>query len=227
MRELTFQTFFERFLPMIGRRADEFPCGSTDGERHCVAITAAVRRAYEHEFWPEIMVIEERTPDEFNVVEQAEDGKQEIDVVQGFFATEANARNFTCLLPAERIPSGWILQNAAETVFVRYRPPAPRFTRAKWDKDRTYEPNDVCYVDTKGKCYRSIKSGTNEYPETAPTYWVEQAFPGFFEQFVQYAAAADAWRFERQWSQAGEMESRAQDILFRLKVAAKSQGGTL
>jgi hypothetical protein len=227
MRELTFKTFFERFVPMIGRSAEEFPCGSVDGERHCAAITAAVRRAYEHEFWPEIMVIDERTPSVDYLVEQAEDGEVEIDVVQGFFQTESDARNFSRLIHAERIPGGWILDKAYDSVFVRFRPVAPRFTRVKWDAAKTYAANDVVYLDTNGKCYRSTNAGSNKYPETETTYWSEQAFPGFFEQYAQYAAAAENWRFERQWSQAGEIQSRADDTLFRLKSSAKGQGGTL
>lgn len=227
MREITFQTMFERFVPMIGKSPVEFPCGSVDGERHCAAINAAVRRAYEYDFFPETLLIEERTPDSDNVVAQAQTGETEIDTVQGFFATEADARAFTRLLPASRIPSGWLLQNAADSVFVRFRPVAPKFTRVKWDSGKTYVANDVVYLDTNGKCYRALQAGNNKYPETETTYWSEQAFPGYFEEFAQYAAAAENWRFERQWSQAGEMEALAKDDLFRLRQIAKGQGGQL
>jgi len=227
MRELTFQTFFEGFVPSIGKSVEEFPCGSVDGERHCAAINAAVRRAYEYDFFPETLVIEERTPDSDNVVAQAESGETEIDTVQGFFASEANARAFSCPLPAERIPSGWLLQDAADSVWVRFRPVAPKFTRVKWDVTKTYAVNDVRYLDTNGKCYKALLAGAGNYPETATTYWAEQPFPGFFEPFVQYAAAAANWKFEHQWSEAGSAGSDAKDELSRLRVVAKQQGGQL
>lgn len=227
MRDLTFKTMFEAFLPMIGRDVADFPVGSVDAERHCTAINAAVRIAYGHEFWPELLVIEERAPDSENVVKQFEDGETDIDTVQGFFPTEADARAFTRPFPAERIPEGWRLQTAAPSVWVRFRPIAPRFTMRRWMDGETCYANDVRYFESSGKCYRALQTTAGQSPETSPAYWAEQSFPGFFEVYVQYAAAADNWRFERQWSQAGEMQALADKELFRLKVIAKQQGGIL
>jgi hypothetical protein len=227
MRDLSFQTFFERFVPTIGKSPDEFPCGSVDGERHCAAISAAVRIAHEHDFWPELLVIEARTPDSEGVILQNETGKTPIDTVQGFFATEDNARGFCTPLSAARIPEGWRLTFPPASAYVRYRPVAPSFTRVKWDNARTYAVNDVVYLETSGMCYRCILAGAGEYPETETDYWVEQPFPGLFEVYAQYSAGAANWRFERQWSQAGEMQSKADAELFRLKNIAKNQGGRL
>ena len=225
MRELTFKTMFGAFLPMIGRDMADFPVGSVDAERHCTAINAALRIAYGHEFWPEILTIEERTPDADNVVAQFEDGETEIDTMQGLFSTETDARAFSRMLPAARIPEGWMLQTAYDSVWARFRPVAPRFTMRRWDAEVSYSANDPVYFEASGKCYKALQASAGQSPETSPTYWEEQSFPGFFEVYVQIAAAADHWRFERQWSQAGEMQTLADKELFRLKVIAKQQGG--
>jgi hypothetical protein len=227
MRELTFNHFFERFVPVIGRSPEEFPAGSTDGERHCAAMTAAVRAAYEYAFWPEILVIEERTPDSEGVVLQEEAGETRIDTVQGFFLTEEDARSFSRMLPACRIPEGWLLSTAEAAVWVRYRPVAPRFTRVKWDNTKIYAANDVAFLETNGRCYRALRETQGDYPETETADWAEEPFPGYFETVVLYAAAAAHWRYERQWSEAGEQQRLADDALFRLRAVANNQGGRL
>jgi hypothetical protein len=131
------------------------------------------------------------------------------------------------MISAERIPSGWILDAAYTSVWARYRPVAPRFTMRRWDAELNYSANDPVYFEDSGKCYKALQASAGQSPETSPTYWAEQSFPGFFEVYVQYAAAADHWRFERQWSQAGEMQALADKELFRQKIIAKQQGGAL
>ena len=221
MRELTFNTFFERFLPTIGKAAADVLVGSVEGERHCSAISDAVREAYEHDFWHGIILIEERTPDDGRLVARDESGETEIDTVQGFYPTEDNAREQTSAISAARTPAGWRLGASCTSVFVRFRPVAPVFTRTEHVAETVYATNDLTFLAATGKCYRARAESTGDAPATDVALWKEVPFPGFFETYVKAAAAAANSRYERQWEQAGINRSVADKELNRLRNVMK------
>jgi len=223
MRTVNFKVFFEeQFLPSIGKDPLDFAVGTGDGNRMLGYVNDALADAFRNAFWSEHMVIEERTPGDDYEVDWTATGKTDIDAIEGFFATEQDARDIKGHLNFSEGPGGFRVFGAPSTVWARIRPYPPVFSRTQWLIGTAYILNNTAYTATLGKCWRCVKANTGNNPETDDgTNWEEVLFPEEFVPFVKAKASAPNYMFENQFEQSGRKESKAEEILFYLK---KSKG---
>jgi len=223
MRTVNFRIFFEeQFLPSLGKDPLNFAPGESCGNRMLGYVNDALSDAWRNAFWSEQMVIEERTLDSDNEIDWTAAGKTDIDAIEGFFATEQDARDVRGHLNFTAGPGGLRVFNAPATVWARLRPYPPVFSRTEWDGDKPYTANENCYSAESGRSFRSkIEQSNNPPEEDDGTNWEEILFPEEFVPFAKAKAASAHHEFERQFEQAGRMESKALKILFYLK---KSKG---
>jgi len=149
-------------------------------------------------------------------------GLQEIDAVASIHATEADAKNKIKGLGWEQTPAGWRVYDgvASDTVWVRYRPYPPRFTRVSWDESAGYSIGSRVYSTTSGNCFRSLTEHTGEDPDSDDgTNWVQEVFPELFADYVTVRGSVGHYNHESKFDVAGVERAAADKMLFYLKKA--------
>jgi hypothetical protein len=225
MNLLNFKTFFEgELLPFLNLEQEDFAAGSTGSERICSYLNDAVRRAYQHCFWNEVRLMESRTLTAGRLLEFSEDDKTDIDAVESIHFTEDSALAGTAQEEFYDAPGGWLVPRgtASGTVYVRFRPNPPRYSRMDWNGETAYNQNDLAYSASSGNCYRAVAAQSGNDPDADDgTNWEAAGVPLMFSSFIKQVVAAAQAEFERKYEEAGRRETLARDELFRLK---KSKG---
>jgi len=224
VRTVNFKSFFETmYLPSIGKDPLDFVVGTAAGNRQVGYVNDALVEAGHYAFWPELLVIEERTLNDDNVLPWSATGKTDIDAIEGIFATEAEAIARKGHLWFEQGPAGYRVFDRSGTVWARLRPYPPVFSRTAYAAGTTYSVDDLCYTATLGKSWISVDDdNTGNDPESDDgSYWEEVVLPAEFVPYLKARAGSAHLFDERKFDAAGLKESKANTILFKLK---KSKG---
>ena len=96
-------------------------------------------------------------------------------------------------------------------VFVMWRRPPPRFTRAAWAGGTAYGAGDLVYHG--GECWEAVIASTGQTPSTASDYWRLQEIPAEFESYVRKGVTADVLREMGNLQQFGIAENLADSDL--------------
>jgi hypothetical protein len=204
MRTVTFKSVWEQVVRMCALDPDDTTLTSARQEMVADCITRRVREGWEYAPWPELCVIEERTPVS-GLVAYAQSGKTVLGEVFGVWSADPRDNPDTAKQYAfEPAEDGIRILDtiSGTTVWVHFRRVPARFTRVAYDAGVGYSEGDLVYYATTGECYQAA------IVEAAET-WELVSFPYILETFAVLAAASDVYRDMGQHEKADEIEPRA------------------
>ena len=184
-------------------------------------VNSRSRFAWEKMDWPEIVIIEARTPSS-GLVAWKQSGQTLISDV--FKVYRADPRTNPPPLdvyfqtdqlgihigPTEQIGS---------TVYVKYRTLPPVFTSVQWVTGATYATGALVYCPSgpglagDGNVYQNLTGTNSGNPVGDATNWVLVPMPYFLSEYVKTAAFSDAQREDGQESKAAAEEQRSSGIV--------------
>lgn len=154
-----------------------------------------VAEAWRATVWPETCGVDERTvetdPDEADAYEVAL--ASPIGEVLDIWQHDPRLVDAPTSVPFLQLDGEAVRLTAStpETVYVRYRRPAPRFTTGAWSDSDTYSAGDLVHY-SDGHCYLATAAADPaESPETNPEKWERQGTPEVLAHYAQRAARAD------------------------------------
>ena len=210
MRTVTFKSVFDSVLilrghdPAVISNIDQVPYREIAAH-----IGRRVREGWEHAFFPEWTLIEERTVEAGGVISLVQTGKTRIGTVKELW--NANPRTTDAAATLDYLITSDGIQtelDAAETAWVEFRKRAPRFTTTYYQSTNQYQPGNVVFwpvtEDTQlyGNCYEARETAT---PGTYE--WQLQEIPFVLEQWVIWASFADCLMQDGQRERALQMLS--------------------
>lgn len=146
-----------------------------------------------------------------------QNGKQDIGQIYGVY--NGSPRTNTPTMQWTTSPSGLGLDigfNTGTTIWITYKPRAPKFTSQTYSTTVTYSRGDTVLDLDSGDCFTALLPGTNQGVDET-SYWLRQEFPYVLSEYVTYAAAADqsddSPTRDRYLSQADDFLSREIDKL--------------
>ena len=154
-------------------------------------VSRRLKEAWESQFWPEIMVVEQRTISS-RLIPYEESGKADLVHIQR--VTDADPRQTKSLVTYEfdlnadglSVPSH---SSDSASLWVTHRKRAPILTGSNW-KSGTYSSGDQVYHTGLGDFYDQAGTiSTSLEPPSSP--WARVDIPWIFSSFLQRAAAAD------------------------------------
>lgn len=167
---------------------------SQELDRHADVINNRVRFGYEAEFWPLEMDVLEVSfdPGELRIVLFDEYGIGMVDRNQCAYRDNPSFADTPPISGVKWVKGGIILPaSAPAVVYLKFRPPTPRFSLQPWDKDVAYFEGDLAYVQNEGDCYRALIQNEDQRPAESPVQWERVVFPEFLFNYVRYGCHAD------------------------------------
>lgn len=263
MRTVTFKSALHSVARMMG--LDPAKDLTTElANAYAMFMTLRVREAHEHDFWNDLMLVEQRAyRQSWDVATEYEEGDEVFNEEDELYYTavatstgeqpdldtdgtyweelteynryipftppagttglhtighveyvskyDPRLRDDPYTVPHWISPDGvQVYSTAPAWPFVRFRPPAPRFTATPWDSATTYAIGDLVYYAATGECYKALEANTNQVPTTTEE-WEKVDFAAVYEMFVVLAAYADALKDDGQLEKAeavlGETDS--------------------
>ncbi len=203
MRTVQFKSVYEQVLRLCALDPDDTTFSAARQEMVADAITRRVKEAWEYAPWPELCVVEERTPVS-GVVATEQSDQTVLGEVFGVWSADPrssadSARSYAFEPTEDGIE---ILDDiSGSTVWVHFRRVPNRFTRAEWDGDTTYRLGSLVYYPTNGETYQATLTDGAET-------WTLVSFPYILEAPVVLMAAGDVLRNNGQHEKADELEAR-------------------
>jgi hypothetical protein len=182
-------------------------------------VQGALDMAWPHYPWPDVTLVEERTPTGSPAHEIDFDQPNETpigDFLQIFdndpedYAQSSNSLRFSATTTGVTLDSDD--HTPGTPVFVRFRIPLPLFSSREYSASTAYLPGDVVYHDPTGDCYLALASTTGNDP-TDPAFWRRQLIPTYLAEFCKAHAYASTLLEDGQFDKANYMLARAEGIL--------------
>ena len=176
-------------------------------------ISRRLKEAWEAQFWPELMVVEQRTiSNKLIPYSQTELN----DLVHVMTVTDADPRQTRSLATYDfdLTADGLSIQSysgESATLWVTHRKRVPVLNGINW-KAGTFQPGDQVYHKAQGDFYD--QAGTNATalePPTSP--WARVEIPWIFSTFLQRAAASDMLLLDEKSDLALAQKQMADDAL--------------
>jgi hypothetical protein len=205
MRTVTFKSVYSQVVRLCALDPADATFSAARQEMVADCINRRVREAWEYAAWPELCVMEERTPVS-GLIAYAQSGQTVLGEVFAVWDKDPRVYPDTAKTYAfEPTENGiQILDTlSGSTVWLNYRRSPNKFTRAAFDAVAGYVLGDLMYYETNGECYQATEDGNGS--ET----WTLISFPYVIEQYVVLAAASDVYRDSAQHEKADELEARA------------------
>jgi len=183
-----------------------------------------LREAWESNFWPELMVVEERTISS-KTIPYEETGKSDLGEVQRI--TDADPRTTYSLTDYEfnLTASGFNIPgytSDATSLWVTYRKQAPELTGSNW-AEGSYISGAQVYHTTQGDFYDQ-DGAVNTSMEPPDSPWVRVDFPYIFKSFCERAAASDLLLLDEKSDLAIAQKQQADDALSVEMAKLRLQG---
>jgi hypothetical protein len=173
------------------------------------AIAARMEEAWEKDWWPTLMLMEERTPVSLLIAWNQTD-ETRIGTPRNVWTRDPrvydDAYKLAFGVTADGIRILPVLL-AHTTVFLEFRPLAPALTFEKHATSRPYLAGEAAYDETTRDSYLCLTANTGAALSNA-TYWARQSIPAFLAMAVSLLAASDEW-------QRSGAEQKAKDFLAR------------
>ena len=186
-------------------------------------ISRRLREAWESQFWPELMVIEERTVSSNDTFPYSATDKTDIGEV--LRVTDADPRetyklktyDFNLTDAGVNIPN----ISTTATAFIEFRKRAPMLTGSTWASG-TYTAGTQVYHSTEGDFFDTASS-TSAEPPASP--WVKLDIPWIFKAYLEWAAAADMLLLDEKPDLASIQKLQADEAIARemAKIRQQSQ----
>lgn len=196
MRTITYERILQRLCALIGMPRDDL---QTDEEAMLRQfINRAHRRIHDHSAWPQVCVIEARTP-VAGLIDWAQTDETPIDTVFTVYDADplatTEADKVAYALNASGIQLTGSLQASTDDVYVSYRARCPDLNGDAYAAGVAYSTNDQAYYATTGDFYRAKQASTGNLP-TNTTYWERLTIPYDFAEYIAHGAYADWLRSE-------------------------------
>lgn len=189
--------------------------------------------AYESEFWPDVMRVEERTVAAGPCILFSTAGENEIGAIDA--ETGVTLKDPRIYPDAEIVRKvniysrtiwfGDEIIGEGAKVWLRFRPPVPEFCTTAWSGATAYTVGSLVWLSTTGQTYRALLDGTNKAPATETTYWAKVAVPKIFWQFLVLRCSASMMSEE---DGRGSQFNAAKDELERtqgIQIDAQQRAG--
>ena len=184
-------------------------------------ISRRLREAWESQYWPELMVIEERTVSASDTFPLTATDKTDIGEV--FRVTDADPRetykfktyDFNLTSTGINIPN----ISTTATVWVEFRKRAPMLTGSAWASG-SYSSGTQVYHSTEGDFFEN-SSTTSAEPAASP--WVKVEIPEIFKPYLEWAAAADMLLLDEKVELASAYKLQADESIAREMAKLRQQ----
>jgi hypothetical protein len=159
-------------------------------------VNTEMPRIWESEWWPDLMVVEERTVAAGPLVAFAQTGKTTIgaiDAENGIFSEDPRFNPAAIPLKNiqifnEQLCFGDGVTAAGDTVWVKFRPPVPVFSLVVWSPATSYVAGDLAFSGSN--TYRAIQAGSNKAPASNADYWTVVGVPDVFYTYLALKCSA-------------------------------------
>ena len=179
-----------------------------------------VRKIWEATFWPDVCVLESRTPDSGYLISYEQTSQTAIDVVMDVYAASPTGQSAPRRVGWILTPSGIQLTNATSTtaVWVWYRKRVPRYAGSTLSTTAAYAVGDKVYYTTTagaGNYYVCAAVTTaGQTPDTHASKWTIQEVPYTFFEYAIQASFADWLRSDGQRTAAAQEQTLTAQSLF-------------
>lgn len=174
----------------------------------------ALAEVWTHFSWPEIWLIEERTPQGSNIPFIAP-GTSPIGSVVKIHS--ANPKTYSLEYSFYENDTSVAITDAAYSpgspVWVEFTIPKPIFNLTGFNAENHYKPGDVVFH--KSDCWQCITDSTDNSPEDT-NFWAKQTVPAFLSDYTKTKSLANLLlEIPGQENKADYLFSRAEGILMR------------
>ena len=223
-RTVTYDRFLKRVCPMTGIVYADL--SADDKELFEAFFNRAIRRIWESVPWPEVSVLEARTPSS-NLVAFEQSGETAIELFYAIYDKDPQASTSYKRLSYDISSSGAYLVYPDQTtsaVYVWYQKQVPDYYGDDYSGSTTYEIGDQVFYSTTGDYYKCTAQTAGNAP-TETAYWERLTIPYRFLDYCVTLTYADWLRQDDQHAKADGMERLAQDILLREQDRLERQEG--
>lgn len=222
MKAITLKRAIDSIFKACGIDPDALPLTDSQKAWALSKVNTELPRAWEAEWWPNLMLVESRTLAAGPKIAFVTTGLTEIgaiDVDNGIFEDDPRIN-----LDPSRVTGCTIYEDAVwfrnpafpagVAVYLRFRPVCPTFTLTVWAIGTAYVAGDLVYLAATGNTYKALQSGTGKNPATETTFWVVVGFPAMFEGWLALHVSSLRMREE---DGASRQMAHAENELDRLR----------
>lgn len=197
MKVRTITSLIEDVYRAIGIEPTQTELSASQKARVLSLVNIEMPRVWESEWWPDLMVVEERTVEAGPLVSFSATGKTTIgaiDAENGLFNEDPRFNPAAVPLKNVQIFNETLCLGddetvAGDTVWAKFRRPAPVYTLTAWSSATAYAAGDLVWVG--GHTYKALQAGTNKDPSNQAAYWELTGVPEvFFNYLVLKCSAA-------------------------------------
>lgn len=222
MRTVVWKDVWDQLVRRCGLDPDDTAISAARKEYFADLISARLRQAWEFAMWPEVCIVQERTPDSDDVVGWEQSGEDPIGEVLGVYSEDPDhyAGEVTehLWVPTDNGIQLVDSQETGDTVFVKFRRRPSRFTLTEGEDAVEYSLGTLLFNADDGECYQAV-----EYE--GAQIWNKIDFPYLFEAYCVQGAYADYLRHDNQREKAAIEEGVARQLLEdAYTIAFKQQG---
>ena len=223
-RTFTYSRFLQRVSPYLGLVNDDL--SDNDKELLNSFFNRAIREIWDSMPWPEVSVLETRTPSS-NLIEWDQNGETAIGAVFAIYDVDPHDTTAYHPLGYDILSTGVKLVGSDQTdddVYVWSRKQVPDYSGADYSASTTYSVDDQVFYATTGDYYKCLQSATGQAP-TETAYWERLTAPYRFLDYCVMSSYADWLRQDDQHAKAEGIQRRADDILLTEQDKLERQEG--
>lgn len=224
---MSFKRVYDRVVRMLELDPDTWTGSASRQEEIADVIEMRAREGIETTMWTVLLQVEEcpvqDAGGQARWVERSDCGGEDAHIKSVWTRDpreDGPGRMIDFVLSARGVELG---RAAQETVWVVYRPAAPKLTRALFNFDRSYNAGDVVWHERSGECYLSLQGNNKQHPISEADWWAVQRIPVWLEDFVARGAFAELLRNDGRGERADVEEARAQRELERALMVEEAQ----
>lgn len=192
-----------------------------------------IKFAWQAAKWPEVCLTEERTVtqsggDEGNYIALNQAGQTEISEVFSVWNKSPKSNQDNQELTWYLSENGIQIAESNTTVFVLFRKVPPIYTGEAYSQSTAYSTGNQVYDLTLGNFYtanQSVSSGSDNSPNSQPTYWDIVSVPDIFSDYIIRGTYADYLRHNGELDRARVAESDARGALDHELLKLHTQQG--
>jgi len=105
--------------------------------------------------------------------------------------------------------------------YIRFKPIAPEISYTEWAVGTAYAAEELVYVATDNKCYKSLAATTGDTPNESPEKWVAIGIPKMFSEYIRLRVRAEtASEDEGKWKTMAEADAELERLADSLLVGS-------
>jgi hypothetical protein len=188
-----------------------FPSDLATVYTNCINI--AYKKIHDRFDFPDLVTIEQRTPDSNHYIGFEQVGLSAINRVLKVYPRDPRVTYPPMDMPFRNDANGiHVGYDHGTTVWIRYVKPAPRFSAQLWSSAGNYNKDTPIYdgpiPGQSGDVYKALQGppNTNHPPISSPTWWELILIPESIHDLILRYAFAEALREDGQFDKAAQEE---------------------